>query len=46
MDEDIEAFDVEDEDKDELQDDIECIYSEEIEDEFYPEETNTEIFSS
>ena len=46
MDEDIEVFDVEDWDLDELQDDIESIYPEEKEeDEFYPEEITKEIFS-
>ena len=41
MDEDLEAFDVEDWE----QDDIESIYSKKIEDEFYPEEINRKIFS-
>ena len=46
MDEDIEAYDVEDWDQNDIQDDIESIYLEEIiEDEFYPEETNVEMFS-
>ena len=46
MNEDLEAFDIEDWDQDKLQDDIESIYFEEIiEDEFYPEEINRKIFS-
>ena len=45
MDEDLEAFDVEDWEQD-IQDDIESIYPEEIiEDEFYPEKITREIFS-
>ena len=43
MDEDLEALDVEDWEQD-IKDDIESINSEKIEDEFYPEETNREIF--
>ena len=45
MDEDLKAFDVEDWEQ-EMEDDIESIYSEKIEDEFYPEEINREIFFS
>ena len=46
MDKDIEAFDIEDWDQDELQDDIESIYPEEIEeDELYSEKINREILS-
>ena len=46
MDEDLEAFDVEDWNQNDIQDDIESVYPEEIEDKFYLEENNIEIFSS